>query len=186
LIADVAGKGLGAALVTTMLAGALSGMTLGADPVRVFNHLNQFLCDRASVARCVTMFFGLFDSSGALEFVSAGHPSPLMLRGGTVSELYSTGSLPLGLLESESYPSSRIQLDPGDTLLLYTDGITEAEDNNRQLFQDERLKKIFSQYQDASLQQLQDGVMSAIEAFTGGASQSDDVTLLVVRFGGKG
>jgi serine phosphatase RsbU (regulator of sigma subunit)/pSer/pThr/pTyr-binding forkhead associated (FHA) protein len=182
LIADVAGKGLGAALVTTMLAGALSGMTLGADPVKVFNHLNQFLCDRAAVARCVTMFFGLFDSNGALEFVSAGHPSPLMMRGGRVSELYSTGSLPLGLLEGESYLSTSIQLAPGDTLLLYTDGITEAEDKDRQLFQDERLKQVFSQYRDAPLQDLQDGIVRAIEKFTGGTSQSDDVTLLVVRF----
>jgi phosphoserine phosphatase RsbU/P len=108
------------------------------------------------------------------------------MRGGTVSELYSTGSLPLGLLEDETYPSSHIQLDPGDTLLLYTDGITEAEDKDRQLFQDERLKKVFSRYQDASLQQLQDGISSAIEEFTGGVSQSDDVTLLVVRFGSTG
>ncbi|MBB5059276.1 serine phosphatase RsbU (regulator of sigma subunit)/pSer/pThr/pTyr-binding forkhead associated (FHA) protein [Granulicella aggregans] len=182
LIADVAGKGLGAALVTTMLAGALSGMTLGADPVKVFNHMNQFLCDRAAVARCVTMFLGLIDADGALEFVSAGHPSPLMMRGGTVSELYSTGSLPLGLLEGESYLSTRIQLAPGDTLLLYTDGITEAEDKDRQLFQDERLKQVFSQHQDASLQDLQDGIVRAIEKFTGGTSQSDDVTLLVVRY----
>ena len=184
LIADVAGKGLGAALVTTMLAGALSALTAGADPVKFLKHLNQFLCDRASVARCVTMFFGLLTSDGLLEFVSAGHPSPLLMKEGTVSELYSTGSLPLGLLESETYPSSSIQLAPGDTLLLYTDGITEAEDKDRKLFQDDRLKQVFSQYQNASLQQLQDGIFSAIERFTGGTSQSDDVTLLVVRFRG--
>ena len=118
LIADVAGKGLGAALVTTMLQGALSGMTLGVDPVKVFNHLNQFLCDRASVARCATMFFGLLSPNGNLEYVRAGHPSPLLLRNGTVTELYNTGSLPIGLFENEAYESTRIQLRLGDTLLL--------------------------------------------------------------------
>jgi sigma-B regulation protein RsbU (phosphoserine phosphatase) len=86
------------------------------------------------------------------------------------------------LLEGESYLSTRIQLAPGDTLLLYTDGITEAEDKDRQLFQDDRLKQVFSQYRDASLQDLQNGIVRAIDQFTGGTSQSDDVTLLVVRY----
>jgi serine phosphatase RsbU (regulator of sigma subunit) len=184
LIADVAGKGLGAALVTTMLQGALSGMTLGVEPVKVFNHLNQFLCDRASAARCATMFFGLLDPDGALEFVRAGHPSPLLMRKGTVSELYSEGSFPLGLVEGATYTSERAQLEPGDTLLLYTDGVTEAEDKDRNLFQDTRLKEAFGLHQDFSLKSLQDGIFDAIEKFAEGASQSDDLTLLVVRYRG--
>jgi phosphoserine phosphatase RsbU/P len=184
LIADVAGKGLGAALLTTMLQGALSGMTLGVDPVKVFNHLNRFLCDRASVGRYATMFFGLLDPGGILEFVRAGHPSPLLLRRGVVSELYSTGSFPIGLVEKASYTSTRIQLIPGDTLLLYTDGVTEAEDRDRQLFQEGRLRQALGQHQDSSLKTLQDGILSAVEIFTEGASQSDDVTLLVVRYRG--
>jgi serine phosphatase RsbU (regulator of sigma subunit) len=184
LIADVAGKGLGAALVTTMLQGVLSGMTLGVDPVKVFNHLNQFLCARGSAARCATMFFGLLDANGALEFARAGHPTPLLMRQGTVSELYSTGSLPIGLAENESYSSSHIQLETGDTLLLYTDGVTEAEDRNRNLFQDTGLKEVFSLHRDSSLKQLQDGIFNAVEKFADGASQSDDLTLLVVRYRG--
>ncbi len=185
LIADVAGKGLGAALLTTMLQGALSGMTLGVDPVKVFNHLNQFLCQRAAVGRCATMFFGLLGLDGALEFVRAGHPSPLLLRQGEVSELYTTGSLPIGLLDKEIFTSSRIQLEPADTLLLYTDGVTEAEDKDRNLFQEERLKKAFSEHPNSSLKTLQDGIWSAVEKFTEGATQSDDVTLLVVRYRGS-
>jgi serine phosphatase RsbU (regulator of sigma subunit) len=184
LIADVAGKGLGAALLTTMLQGALSAMTLGVDPVKVFDHLNQVLCDRAAVGRSATMFFGLLDPDGGLEFVRAGHPSPLLLRRGEVSELYFTGSFPIGLVEKASFTSSRIKLEPGDTLLLYTDGVTEAEDRDRNLFQDARLKETFVQHQDSSLKTLQDGIWSAVEEFADGASQSDDVTLLVVRYRG--
>jgi sigma-B regulation protein RsbU (phosphoserine phosphatase) len=101
-----------------------------------------------------------------------------------VSELYSTGSLPIGLLKTASFPSSSIQLEAGDTLLLYTDGVTEAEDKDRNLFQDERLKEAFGQHQDSSLKTLQDGIWSAVEKFTEGVSQSDDVTLLVVRYRG--
>ncbi len=184
LIADVAGKGLGAALVTTMLQGALSGITPGVDPVNVFHHLNKFLCDRAAVGRCATMFFGLLDSSGALEFVRAGHPSPLLMRRGEVSELYSTGSFPIGLVEKASYTSTRMQLEPGDTLLLYTDGVTEAENRERELFEDWRLKEAFGRHQDSPLKALQDGIFNAIEKFIEGTSQSDDVTLLVVRYRG--
>jgi serine phosphatase RsbU (regulator of sigma subunit)/pSer/pThr/pTyr-binding forkhead associated (FHA) protein len=186
LIADVAGKGLGAALLTTMLRGALSGMTLGVDPVKVFNHLNKFLCDRAAVGRCATMFFGALGADGALEFVRAGHPSPLLLRQGEVSELYSTGSFPIGLVENETFTSSHIQLEPGDTLLLYTDGVTEAENKDRNLFQDGLLKETLGEHRDSPLKTLLDGILSAVEKFTGGASQSDDVTLLVVRYRGPG
>ena len=184
LIADVAGKGLGPALVTTMLQGALSGMTLGVDAVKVFNHLNDFLCGRAAVGRCATMFFGLISPDGTIEFLRAGHPSPLLLRRGAVSELYSEGSLPVGLLKHAAYASTFSRLEPGDTLLLYTDGVTEAEDRERNLFQDFRLKQVLEQQPDASLETLQKEVFLAIEAFTGQADQSDDLTLLVARYQG--
>ena len=184
LIADVAGKGLGAALVTTMLQGALSGMTLGVDPVKVFNHMNQFLCHRGSVGRCATIFLGRLAPDGDLEFLRAGHPSPMLLRQGSVSELYSDGSLPIGLFCEDSYSSAHVQLEPGDTLLLYTDGVTEAEDRGKHLFQEERLRDALRAHRDASLKDLQDGIFRAVETFSEGASQSDDVTLLVVRFHG--
>ena len=67
LLADVSGKGLGAALLTTMLQGALSGMSLGTDPARVFNHVSSFLCDHAEVGRYATMFFGIVDIDGTLD-----------------------------------------------------------------------------------------------------------------------
>lgn len=182
LIADVSGKGLGAALLTTMLQGAFSGMTLGVDPVTVFNHLNRFLCERASVGRYATMFFGLLDPDGALEFVRASHPSPLLLRRGEVSELYSGGSFPVGLIEEAYFTSTRIQLEPGDTLLLYSDGVTEAEDRQKNLFGAARLKESLGGQQGSPLEAIQTSILTAIERFSQGASQSDDITLLVVRY----
>jgi hypothetical protein len=82
LIADVSGKGLGAALLTTMLQGALSGMKMGANPADVFCHINRFLCEHSEVGRYATMFFGILDPEGRLEFVNAGHLPPLLLRDG--------------------------------------------------------------------------------------------------------
>jgi phosphoserine phosphatase RsbU/P len=185
LIADVSGKGLGAALVTTILQGALSGMTLGVEPVKVLNYLNRLLCDRAAIGRYATLFFGLLDAAGILEFIRAGHPSPLLMRRGTVSELYSGGSFPIGLVEGASYTSSSIQLEPNDTLLLYTDGVTEAENRDGKLYQEDRLEESFVRHKDSSLNALQEGILSDVERFTEGASQSDDITLLLARYRGS-
>ena len=135
LIADVSGKGLGAALLTTMLQGALSGLSMGADPVKVFNHVNKFLCRHNEVGRYATMFIGIVGRDGMLEYIKAGHPSPLLLRKGQVTELYNEGSFPVGLIPEADYESARMQLEPEDTLFLFSDGVTEAENPNHDLFE---------------------------------------------------
>jgi len=182
LIADVSGKGLGAALLTTMLQGALSGMTLGVDPARVFHQMNRFLCEHAIVGRYATMFFGMLGRDGRLEFIRAGHPSPMLLRGGAVSDLYSGGSFPVGLLEEATFTTTAIQLEPGDTLLLFTDGVNEAEDPQGKLFGFSRLREVLASHEGDSLESLQQAVLDAVEGFSVGASQSDDITLLAVRY----
>src|SRR6201987_37548 len=88
LLADVSGKGLGAALCTNLLQGALSGMTLGTDPARVFNHVNRFLCDHSEIGRYATMFFGILDDQGHLEYINAGHPSPFLIRRGVAEDVF--------------------------------------------------------------------------------------------------
>lgn len=183
LVADVSGKGLGAALVTTMLQGALSALTLGVDPVKVMTHLNKFLCDHATVGRYATMFFGLVDETGMLEYVRAGHPSPILLRKGCVSELYNEGSFPIGLISEATFEADRVQMEPGDTLALFTDGVTEAEDWERNLFGEDRLKETLDGLaDDPPLNAIQAHVFNAVERFSAGTKQSDDITLLLVRY----
>ncbi len=182
LIADVSGKGLGAALLTTMLQGALSGMTIGTDPVNVFNHINKFLCRHAEVGRYATMFIGLLGRDGMLEYIKAGHPSPLLLRRGQVTELYSEGSFPVGLIPEAEYTSDRLQLEPEDTLVLFSDGVTEAENTSQELFEVAGLSRVLAGQQSASVEELQQSILTAVRAFTSGAKQSDDLTLLVVRY----
>lgn len=182
LIADVSGKGLGAALLTMMLQGALSGMTLGADPVRVFNHINRFLCEHSEVGRYATIFFGIIDRDGTLEYIRAGHPSPLLLRKGAVEELYDEGSFPVGLVADATFTAATLKLQPGDTLVLFSDGITEAENLDRELFGFERLQQTLTGRQDECPAAVNKIVLDTVNSFSRGAPQSDDMTLLAVRY----
>lgn len=182
LIADVAGKGLGAALLTSMLQGALSGMTLGTDPARVVNHINKFLCEHSNLGRYATMFFGILDRDGTLEYIRAGHPSPLLLRRNQVSELYTGGSFPVGLLEEARFTSMALKLEPEDTLVLFSDGITEAEDPGRNLFKVSGLREVLAGRQSESVESLQQVILDSVSAFCRGAAQLDDMTLLIVRY----
>src|SRR5260370_74444 len=182
LIADVSGKGLGAAIVTTMLQGALSGMTLGIDPARVFNHVNRFLCDHSEVGRYATVFFGILDQEGHLEFINAGHPSPILIRGGTAEEAFTEGSYPVGLVPEAEYTAVRLNLEPGHTLVLLSDRVTQAMDPDEQMFGTARLKQLLTGQLECPLEQIQKCVLEAVENFARGAHQADDLTLLIVRY----
>jgi serine phosphatase RsbU (regulator of sigma subunit) len=182
LIADVSGKGLGAAILTTMLQGALSGMTLGIDPASVFNHVNRFLCDHSEVGRYATMFFGTLDHDGHLEFINAGHPSPILIRRGIAEEAFTEGSYPVGLVPEAQYTSVCLKLEPGDTLVLFSDGVTEAVDPDEQMFGIARLKELLTGQLECPLELLQKCVLEAVENFARGAHQADDLTLLIVRY----
>lgn len=182
LIADVSGKGLGAALLTTMLQGALSAMTLGTDPATVFNHVNKFLCSHAEIGRYATMFFGILDQEGHLEFINAGHPSPILLRKGVAEEAFAEGSFPVGLVPEAEYTAVCLKLEPGDTMVLFSDGVTEAMDPAEELYGVPRLRELLNGRLECPLEDLQKCVLESVETFTRGASQADDLTLLIVRY----
>ena len=182
LLADVSGKGLGAALCTNLLQGALSGMTLGTDPARVFNHVNRFLCDHSEIGRYATMFFGILDEQGHLEYINAGHPSPFLIRRGVAEDVFTEGSYPVGLVPEAEYTVVCLQLEPGDTLVLFSDGVTEAMDPAEQLFGVPRLREVLTGHMQTPLDELQRIVLESVENFARGASQADDLTLLLVRY----
>ena len=182
LLADVSGKGLGAALCTNLLQGALSGMTLGTDPARVFNHVNRFLCDHSEIGRYATMFFGILDDQGHLEYINAGHPSPFLIRRGVAEDVFTEGSYPVGLVPEAEYTAVCLKLEPGDTLVLFSDGVTEAMDPAEQLFGVPRLREVLTGHMQTPLDELQQIVLQSVENFAHGASQADDLTLLLVRY----
>jgi sigma-B regulation protein RsbU (phosphoserine phosphatase) len=184
LIADVSGKGLGAALLTTMLQGALTGMTIGVDPARIFRLINRFLCEHSEVGRYATMFFGILDVNGRVDFINAGHPPPLLLRRGVVLEPFLDGSFPVGLIPEADFVTACVQLEPNDTLILFSDGVTEAMDPDEQMFGVSRLRGILAGQQDPPMDHLQKAIFESVRKFTRGASQGDDITVLLVRYRG--
>jgi serine phosphatase RsbU (regulator of sigma subunit) len=186
LIADVSGKGLGAALLSTMLQGALSAMTIGVDPGRLMEHLNSFLCEHSDVERYATMFFGVLDSAGHLDFINAGHPPPLILRHGQIVEPFVDNSFPVGLIPDAQYRVSSVTLELDDTLVLFSDGVTEAMDPEEEMFGRAGLLEALKGQHDPPLDQLQKTILDSVEAFTRGASQADDITVLLVRYRAAG
>jgi len=184
VIADVCGKGLGAALLTTMLQGAFSGMTLGQAPALVFDHINRFIATRSEMRRYATMFFGMLDLDGRLDFINAGHLQPLLLRQGRAVPWECEGCLPVGLMEDTNFKTETARLGPGDTLVLVTDGITEAVSRQEEMFGPDRLLQAAEQHAGGSLEELQSGILAAVDDFSRGAYQADDITLLIIRYTG--
>lgn len=184
LIADVCGKGLGAALLTTMLQGSFSALVPGQDPAQVFARVNRFICDRSGVERYATLFLGVLDASGRLQFVNAGHPSPYLLRGGKVETPFAADCLPIGLVPYAEYSVRTTQLTPGDTLVLFTDGVNEACNLREEQFGFERFEVLLHQHATDPLDDLRAAIESRVEEFSRGAYQADDITLLLVRYQG--
>lgn len=182
LIADVSGKGLGAALVAALLQGSFSTISLEQPRARVFAHVNSFIRAHPAIDRYATLYFGLLEGAGRLEFINAGHPPPLMIRDGRVEEAGSDGCLPVGLISQAQYESSYATLTPGDTLVLYTDGVTEASNSGGEFYGLERLRDLLARHASAGIEELRAEVVRSIEQFTAGAEQADDITMLIIRY----
>jgi sigma-B regulation protein RsbU (phosphoserine phosphatase) len=134
------------------------------------------------VRRSATIFFGAIDRTGQLEFVNAGHIAPLLIRNGQVGVVSEAGSWPVGLFQSAQYETHRASLQPGDTVILITDGITEAVNPAKELFGPERLLRSVERHAGKPVDELQAGILADVEEFSRGAHQADDITLLVVRY----
>ncbi len=183
VVADVSGKGVGSALLASLLQGALivSGDAPGALSSRIAR-LNRFLLDRTSGEKYATVFYCLIDDSGKLSYVNAAHCPPLLARaGGGIETLEATGA-PVGLLEGAEYTLGECRLGASDRIVVYSDGITEAQNAAGAFFGRKRLKQTVSACAGASCRELHDAIQDAVSAFTEGAPQSDDITLLVIEW----
>ncbi len=185
VIADVSGKGLSAALLTAMLQGGFSGITLTPDPIRLVNHFNQYVWTRSEPHNYATVFLGIMDEDGQAEFINAGHHSALVLRGTDVTSPYESECFPVGLFPEAEFSSHTAQLEPGDTLVMFTDGINEATDVHGEEFGMDRLSEIVRSNAGQPAKILQSSILEAVTGFCRGAQQGDDMTLLIVRYVGK-
>jgi len=182
LVADVSGKGLAASLVTASLEALAAGpMEMGRPPDDVLTKLSRRLYLRTPSERFATAFFATLDiRSGRVRYASAGHNAALWIRDREIVELEGTGT-PLGLLPDASYGVEEFVLDFGETLAIYTDGITDTTSRDDEDFGMDRLKATCRTHAQASVEQIASGITDGVESFADGVPYADDQTLVVIR-----
>src|SRR5271166_985798 len=180
-VGDVAGKGITAALLMANLQASLRAFaTTEASPQVVCTKLNKFLCANIASGKFVTFFYAVLDADArTLTYENAGHSPGLLLRSNGTNESLPGGGAVLGALPDWTYQDYGVKLQPGDKLLLSTDGITEAENDQVEEFGDERLLEA-ARARDGSALEIQRAIMQQVTAFCGGNFR-DDATLLVLR-----
>lgn len=185
VIGDVSGKGMPSALYMAVSRSLLKSTALtGVSPADCFSHVNTLLSQDNTSRLFVTVFYGILHlDTGELVYSNGGHNLPYMIRrDGTVEAIAKTGNTVLGFLEYLPYDNATITMAPGDSLLLYTDGITEAMNANKDFFAEERLETALKTLSDVSSKQIVSDIIKETQAFAAGFPQSDDITGLAVTF----
>jgi len=186
-VGDVAGKGVSAALLATLLQGVF--FTTAAMDIAlpgIFSRVNQYLCERSGEDRYATVFYGVLDKSGRFEYVNAGHVPPLLCRKDGTLEGLGSANFPVGMFSEAEYQSSRIQVSPGDYIVIYTDGVSEAANPQNELFEEGRLRTILEGFKGETVEDLTAAVREGVKNFVSGAPQSDDITILAIQYKGNG
>ncbi len=182
VLGDVAGKGPPAALLAAVAQGMLGAFAdQTASPAETMSRLNRAFYRRSRPGRFITLFYGVLQPEGRLVFCNAGHNYPYLLSPGVPPRQLEKGGLPIGVVEGEAYEEDAVQLAPGDTVVVYSDGITEAESRGGELFGEERLLECLARSEGVSAELRMQAVLRCVSEFVAGHEASDDLTLFVVR-----
>lgn len=183
-LGDVAGKGPPAAILAAMVQGIFASH-VGAEvpPAATVDRLNRALLRRAIEARFVTLFYGCLDAEGRLVTCNAGHNPGLLFRADGRTTRLEAGGLMVGAFDFASYQQEEVALAPGDTLVLTSDGVTDAEAPGGEQFGEERLLACLERVRSAPPEVILDSVLGDVRAFASGHPPADDITVLVVRYG---
>jgi sigma-B regulation protein RsbU (phosphoserine phosphatase) len=185
VIADVSGKGVPAAIFMAMSRALLKATALtGVSPGECLQQVNRSLCVESDAGLFVTLFYGILHTRiGEVEYSIAGHSPPYLLQGtGGIATVEYKGGMVLGLIEDNEYQAGRIILQPGDGLFLYTDGVTEARDVEQNFFSEHRLEEFLQRISSSSLSEIIQGAVGEVKNFSAGAPQTDDITILALRY----
>jgi phosphoserine phosphatase RsbU/P len=182
-IADVSGKGTSASLLMASLRASLISLSeMQSSVADLISRLNRFICKSGGTNRFITFFYGQLDADRHLfRYCNAGHNPPLVLRRDGSQEMLSTGGLVLGIFDSATFSEDEVCLEPGDCLVLYTDGISETTNLSDEEYGVQRLVESVRANFDLPIPELQSRVIADVRAFQGDAAQADDMTLVFLR-----
>jgi serine phosphatase RsbU (regulator of sigma subunit) len=182
-LGDVSGKGTAAALLMSSLHAAIHAQSDAHDSiVETISAVNRYLVESIPPNRFVTLFYAELDPlKGSLTFLNAGHNPPLIVHAGGTMEQLAAGGLPLGIMSDAEFREGRTQLQPGDVLVIYSDGVSEAVNPSGEEFGPTRLYEVVARNLDASAGGIRDRIESALTKFCQGTPAADDITLVIVK-----
>ena len=182
LIADVAGKGVSAAMLTANLRAVFRALIpLGLDVEQLLTHANRLFCESKLPMQYATVVFGHASSTGALQVVNAGHLPALLVHGGEV-KLLESNCIPLGMFADQQFKAVTHKLELGDVLVLFTDGVSEAADDSGKEYGVARLQALIQEYVNLCPDDLVKACRECLAAFRGAAERADDETLLAIQY----
>lgn len=183
-MADVSGKGVPAAIFMAVSRTLIKATGIrGLPSNECISTVNNMLCDESVDSMFVTVFYGIYDlNTGMIDFTNAGHNPPYILHAdGSVEMLKSECNLVLGAVEGIPFKNESLQLEKGDALVMYTDGVTEAENIDHHQFGETRLEETLAKLKGTTSEEIVTAINAQVKEFAGEAPQSDDITLLVIR-----
>ncbi len=184
-IGDVSGKGIPAALFMAVSRTLLRATALqGGSPGEVLEHVNRVLLKQSRGEIFLTLLYGILDlASGEFRFSSGGQPPPYLCSSHQAGKFLSEPrGMMLGVLDNATYTDGVAHLHPGDGLMFYTDGVTEAENAAREFFTEARLESVLEGLGSRRVEQLVQQVLASVQTFTAGLEQGDDITVMAVQF----
>jgi len=183
VVADVSGKGVSSALLAALLQGAFLAVSHSEAALhKRLERINQFLNERTGGEKYATVFYCLLERNGKLHYVNAGHCPPLIVRQAGGLEPLAATAMPVGLIESAEFAAGETALEAGDKLVIYTDGVTEAQNPEGEFFGKQRLRQVVEEHHADACHALHDAIESAVAAFTDRAPQADDITLVAIEY----
>jgi sigma-B regulation protein RsbU (phosphoserine phosphatase) len=186
VVADVSGKGVSSALLASLLQGAfLTATDSSSLMVKKIEDVNRFLYERTEGGKYATVFYCLLDRRGSLRYINAGQCAPILVSKGGSIEYLDTTAMPVGLLPQAEFAIQQRQLSPGDRLVIYSDGVTEAENGRSEFFGKKKLRETVVAHAGDSCAALHHAVLSEVKTFIDSAPQADDITLVVLEYSGE-
>jgi serine phosphatase RsbU (regulator of sigma subunit) len=183
VVADVSGKGAPAALLTAVTQGVLaSHASFGGGPALALSRVNEVLIRRAIGSRFITIFMAALSEDGRLTYCNGGHNPPFLVSGSSIRRLTAGGTI-CGLFDHASYEEETVVLQPGDVLVLFSDGISEALNAAGEEFGEERILRCIREAATRPVADLLETLVARVKEFASGTVQSDDMTAVVVRYG---